>query len=300
MLICLIIIGFSWTKQKVFRMFVEQLLQTAKHTKIITMKILFPSLLALMFVSAIFMSCDKDDETTPHATSPETQMKNIVQLAQENGFYKLAEAATRADLVEALQADATLTVFAPTDEAFDALLENIGHESIQDIPVAVLQQILLYHVVPSKVMSTDISDGNLTSLQGSDLNLNTRNGILVNDLSLQAPYDVEASNGVIHAIDRVLVPAAIAQYASTLLEPAHFNNNFSNLDSEVGKAELDANLLTTPNLTILVPTNNAFTSAGMDDAEIKKETLTPVLTYHVSGEKVISNAIPRFKQFDHK
>lgn len=291
---------FFLDKTKVFRMFVEQLLQTAKQTKIITMKILFPSLLALMFVSAIFMSCDKDDETTPQATSPETQMKNIVQLAQENGFYKLAEAATRADLVEALQADATLTVFAPTDEAFDALLENIGHESIQDIPVAVLQQILLYHVVPSKVMSTDISDGNLTSLQGSDLNLNTRNGILVNDLSLQAPYDVEASNGVIHAIDRVLVPAAIAQYASTLLEPAHFNNNFSNLDSEVGKAELDANLLTTPNLTILVPTNNAFTSAGMDDAEIKKETLTPVLTYHVSGEKVISNAIPRFKQFDHK
>jgi transforming growth factor-beta-induced protein len=257
------------------------------------MKKLFLSLITLMFVSASLVSCDKDDETTPTASTPEPQMKNIVQLAQENGFNKLAEAATRAGLVEALQENGTLTVFAPTDEAFDALLEAIGQESIQDVPVAVLQQILLYHVVPAKVMSDEISDGNVTTLQGGEVNLSTMNGIKVNDISVQAPYDVEASNGVIHTVDQVLVPSAIAQFVGTVLQPAYFNNSFTSLVSAVVKADLVETLLTTPNLTIFAPTNDAFSSAGINVEETAKETLASVLTYHVVGAKVMSNAIPR-------
>lgn len=246
-------------------------------------------LLAIIVTTSIaFVGCNKDDENEP-TTLPSG---DIVQMAQENGFNSLATALTITNLADDLQGDGPFTVFAPTDEAFAALLETIGQTDINDVPVEVLEQILLYHVVPSSVMSTQISDGEVTTLQGTSFDVSTMNGIMVNDASVTMPYDVEASNGIIHTIDQVLVPASIAQFVNTILEPAFFNKNFSTLISAAVKAELVTTLLETPNLTIFAPTNEAFNMSGINPDNIDKETLAMVLTYHVVGAKVLSTQIP--------
>lgn len=257
------------------------------------MKKLFLSLLAITVLSLGFISCEKDDDTNTEVNTNSLVEKNIVQLAQENGFNSLAEALVRADLVGTLEAEGNFTLFAPTDEAFDAFLSEIGQESIQDIPVEVLKQVLLYHVVPSVVMSTEINEGNLTTLQGSDLSLSIMDGIIVNNAKVQAPYDVKASNGVIHTVNQVLVPEAIGQFVNSILEPAYFNNNFSTLVAAATKADLVETLLTSPNLTLFAPENSAFEAANIDVANTDKETLAAVLTYHVIGAKVMSTEIPR-------
>lgn len=116
---------------------------------------------------------------------------------------------------------------------------------------------------------------------------------MVNDANVIMPYDVIASNGVIHTIDQVLVPAAILQFVNTVLEPAYFNKNFSTLIAAAVKADLVTALLTTPNLTIFAPTNDAFNAAGINPEGIDAATLGAVLTYHVVGAKVLSSNIPR-------
>lgn len=258
--------------------------------------LLMKKLNLILMITALFslslVSCDKDDENiTPMSSEP--PKNNIVQLAQENGFNSLAAALTRAGLVEALQADGSFTVFAPTDEAFDGLLEAIGQQSIDDVPVEVLQEVLLYHLIPSKVMSSQITAGDFITLEGSSVNLGTMDGVSVNDAMVQAPFDVEASNGVIHTVDQVLVPASVAQFVNTVLEPAYFNNNFTSLIAAAAKADLVTTLLNTPNLTIFAPTNRAFESAGIVIMDTPKETLASVLTYHVIGTKVMSSEISR-------
>jgi len=218
--------------------------------------------------------------------------KNIVELAQENGFTSLAAALTKADLVDALQADGAFTVFAPTNQAFDNLLTAIGQSSIDDVPVAVLKEILLYHVVDAKVMSSQVSNAMVNTLQGSAITLSTTDGIKVNGVSVVSPYDVDASNGVIHTVDQVLVPASIAQFVNTVLEPAYFNKNFSMLIAAAVKAGVVETLLNTPNLTIFAPNNAAFIASGIDLNAVDSKTLASVLTYHVVGSKVLSSGIP--------
>jgi transforming growth factor-beta-induced protein len=141
-------------------------------------------------------------------------------------------------------------------------------------------------------MSAQVTDGDVSTLQGSAIVLSTMNGIMVNNSKVIMPYDVEASNGIIHTIDQVLVPASIAQFVNTVLEPAYFNRNFSTLISAAVKADLVTTLLETPNLTIFAPNNDAFTMSGINPSEIDAEALAAVLTYHVVGAKVLSTEIP--------
>ena len=246
--------------------------------------------LALAFFTALSFSSCKEDDKTVIKTDP---TQDIVALAQENGFTSLAEALTKAGLVDDLQAEGSMTVFAPTNAAFDALLAEIGQTSISDVPASVLEQILLYHVVNTKVLSSAITAGDVTTLEGTDITLATDNGITVNGVKVMDPFDVEATNGVIHSLDQVLVPSSVAQFVNTVLEPAYFSENFTTLIAAASKAELVTTLLTTPNLTIFAPTNKAFMDSGIDPAALTKEQLTPVLTYHVLGSKVLSKDIPR-------
>jgi len=236
----------------------------------------------------VFSSCSDDEEMEVMQPT-----NNIVQIAQANGFNSLAAALTKAGLISALQGNTNYTVFAPTDEAFSALLTAIGQTSIDDVPASVLEQILLYHVVPGKVLSSEISTGNVATLEGSDLALSTSSGITVNGVSVISPFDVEATNGVVHTINEVLVPASVAQFVNSVLEPAYFNESFSTLISAAAKAGVVETLLNTPNLTIFAPNNDAFTAAGIDPNMIDNETLASVLTYHVVGQKVLSSGIPR-------
>jgi uncharacterized surface protein with fasciclin (FAS1) repeats len=131
--------------------------------------------------------------------------KDIVDTAIDAGtFTTLVAAVEAAGLVETLKGEGPFTVFAPTDEAFAALPEGTVEALLAD-PEA-LAAILTYHVVAGKVMSTDLSnDMTATTVNGADVTIMTEGGVMVNGANVVAA-DIEASNGVIHVIDAVILP----------------------------------------------------------------------------------------------
>lgn len=133
--------------------------------------------------------------------------KDIVDTAVEAGsFTTLVAAVEAAGLVDTLKGEGPFTVFAPTDEAFAALPEGTVEDLLLPENIDQLTAILTYHVVPGKVMSTDLTnDMNATTVQGSDVNIMTEGGVTVNGANV-VTADIEASNGVIHVIDTVIMP----------------------------------------------------------------------------------------------
>ena len=130
---------------------------------------------------------------------------DIVDTAVSAGsFTTLVAAVQAAGLVDTLKGDGPFTVFAPTDEAFAALPEGTVEALLAD-PEA-LAAILTYHVVAGKVMSTDLSDGMMAAtVNGADITIGTMGGVSVNGANVLTA-DIEASNGVIHVIDAVILP----------------------------------------------------------------------------------------------
>ncbi|MEO9824359.1 MAG: fasciclin domain-containing protein [Paracoccaceae bacterium] len=133
--------------------------------------------------------------------------KDIVDTAVEAGsFETLVAAVQAAGLVETLKGDGPFTVFAPTDEAFAALPAGTVEDLLLPENKDKLAAILTYHVVPGKVMSTDLSDDMMaTTVQGTDVMIDLDNGVMVQDASVVSS-DIETSNGVIHVIDKVILP----------------------------------------------------------------------------------------------
>ena len=133
--------------------------------------------------------------------------KDIVDTAVEAGsFTTLVAAVQAAGLVDTLKGEGPFTVFAPTDEAFAALPEGTVEGLLAD-PEA-LAAILTYHVVPGKVMSGDLTNNMMApTANGQDVTIMTEGGVMVNDANVVAA-DVEASNGVIHVIDKVILPSS--------------------------------------------------------------------------------------------
>ena len=133
--------------------------------------------------------------------------KDIVGVAQDAGaFGTLIAAVEAAGLVETLQGEGPFTVFAPTDEAFAALPEGTVEDLLKPENIDQLTAILTYHVVPGKVMSTDLSDDmTAKTVQGSEITIDLDNGVMVEEATV-VTADVEATNGVIHVIDRVILP----------------------------------------------------------------------------------------------
>ena len=132
------------------------------------------------------------------------QAKDIVDTAVAAGNFKtLVVALKAADLVPTLKGKGPFTVFAPTDEAFAKIPKADLDALLKD--KAKLKSVLTYHVVPGKHMSTELKAGNLKTVQGSDVTVSTMGGVMVNDAKVVAA-DVAADNGVIHAIDTVLMP----------------------------------------------------------------------------------------------
>ncbi len=131
---------------------------------------------------------------------------DIVATASSAGsFNTLVAAVQAAGLVETLQSDGPFTVFAPTDDAFAKLPEGTVEALIADPDQ--LRAILLYHVVPGKVMAADVvSLDSATTAQGSDLKIALADGgVRINNANVTAT-DIETSNGVIHVIDTVIIP----------------------------------------------------------------------------------------------
>lgn len=159
-----------------------------------------------------------DAPTVPVLDRYETEIieNDIVEVAAAAGtFNTLLAAATAADLVDALKSDGPLTVFAPTDEAFAKLPAGTVETLLKPENKEKLQAVLLYHVVSGKVMAADITGAaDVETLQGSTVNVapgegwsEVRRAVKVNDAKVVSA-DVAASNGVIHVIDKVLLPPA--------------------------------------------------------------------------------------------
>lgn len=135
----------------------------------------------------------------------EAHSMDIVDTAVDAGnFTTLVAAVEAAGLVETLKGEGPFTVFAPTDEAFAALPEGTVEGLLED-PEA-LAAILTYHVVPGAVMSGDLSDGmTATTVNGADVTISVGDSVMVNEATVTTA-DIEASNGVIHVIDGVIMP----------------------------------------------------------------------------------------------
>ncbi|GGB05260.1 fasciclin domain-containing protein [Allosediminivita pacifica] len=133
--------------------------------------------------------------------------KDIVDTAMEaDGFETLVTAVDAAGLVETLKGEGPFTVFAPTDDAFAALPEGTLDTLLMDENSDQLTSIFTYHVVPDAVMSGDLENGmEVETVQGETLTIMTEGGVTVNGANVTTA-DIEASNGVIHVIDGVLMP----------------------------------------------------------------------------------------------
>ena len=163
-------------------------------------------------------ACGSDDtasedtvagDTVAEEVAEEVAAGDIVAVAVGNpDFATLVAALTAAGLVETLQGEGPFTVFAPTEAAFAALPEGLLAKLLLPENIAVLTAILTYHVVPGKVMSTDVTAGDVATVEGSTIAITTDMGVMVNGANVVA-VDVAASNGVIHVIDAVIVPPTV-------------------------------------------------------------------------------------------
>ena len=147
--------------------------------------------------------------TTPGAS---TGSENLVALAAANGSFKTLTAALKAaDLTATLEGTGPFTIFAPNDQAFAALPQEALQELLKPENKALLVKILTYHVVPGKVTSTDLKSGAVKSVEGGSINVKVdpATGVSLNDDAKVVQPDIQASNGVIHAIDKVILPPDI-------------------------------------------------------------------------------------------
>jgi uncharacterized surface protein with fasciclin (FAS1) repeats len=162
---------------------------------------------AMTCIAVVGCNASQKGEAEKAAEAPAKEMpKDIVDIAVADGrFETLVAAVKAADLVETLKGEGPYTVFAPTDDAFAKLPPGTVEGLLEDVPA--LKNILLYHVVPGKVMASQVAglDKADTAL-GKEVMIKTADGkVMIND-SQVIITDIEASNGVIHVIDTVLLP----------------------------------------------------------------------------------------------
>ncbi|RUA18546.1 MAG: fasciclin domain-containing protein [Flavobacteriia bacterium] len=267
---------------------------------------------ALVSLLLIFASCSDDDNgptdppendvTIVAAAQATPQLSSLVSALQK------ADESPNNDLVTALSGEGPFTVFAPTNEAFADLLAQLdGFDSLDDFNSQQLQDllavVLTYHVVAdAAVLSSDLSDGQtITTLQGSTLEVSTQGGVFLSDATAEAAQvttaNIEVSNGVVHIIDKVLLPqAALDALADVLLVPitdlAIGNENLENLVAALVAAngDLPTVLRGDGPFTVLAPTDEAFETflngAALEDVPV--DVLTNVLLNHVISGEVTS------------
>ncbi|WP_337964876.1 fasciclin domain-containing protein [uncultured Flavobacterium sp.] len=268
------------------------------------MKTIKTKLIALLaLISFVTVSCNNDDDNS--GQTPQT----IVSLAQANpNLSSLVAALEKADLVTTLKSSGSFTVFAPTNAAFSAFLTANGYADLNAVPVPLLKEILLNHVLSTKVKSTEISTGYVkTMAKGSASTINTLsmylekgtgvdiNGGKTNGGATVTTADIEASNGIIHVVDGVIGLPTIVNHAIA-------NKNFTTLVAALtynpssGFAGILSGTASSP-FTVFAPTNTAFASfltetgySGL--AAIPANVLETTLKYHVvAGANVLSTSL---------
>ena len=202
----------------------------------------------------------------------------------------LVAALAHADLVSALQADGPFTVFAPTDTAFAEAGINLA-DFDTDEENATLQNILLYHVYSGQVESSAVTDGlTVEMLNGDDATFSVVDGaVMIEGANVTTP-DVMSSNGVIHIIDKVLMPPTVELV--DIPSVATSTGIHTALVEALIQADLVTTLQGTGPFTVFAPTDAAFAAAGIDlatfDTPEEIVTLTDILLYHVVAGTTLS------------
>ncbi len=149
-------------------------------------------------------------EAVPGSPDSASSDKNIVEVASEAGAFKTLTAALKAaDLTETLEGSGPFTVFAPTDEAFAALPAGTVDALLKPENKSKLVKVLTYHVLSKKAAAADLTSGDVPTVESSNVKISVSDsGVMVNDAKVIKP-DVMASNGVIHVIDKVIVPPGL-------------------------------------------------------------------------------------------
>jgi transforming growth factor-beta-induced protein len=244
--------------------------------------------IAVMMGLLFLTSCENEsDDMTP------MEEMTIAQYASlDENFSTLVQALSKAGLVNVLNGEGNFTVFAPTNAAFDQLFNQLGITGISDLSAEALTPILLYHVLGEEKKSMDLSSGYFNTLspaQNSYLSLmiSLDAGVKINSETNVIAVDVDVKNGVIHVIDKVLLPPTVVDLALS-------NDSFSILVQAVLKAGLVETLNGDGPFTIFAPTDAAFnalfTQLGISGIEdLTADQLIPILTYHVVSGNIRSN-----------
>jgi|AntRauTorckE5430_2_1112549.scaffolds.fasta_scaffold00445_6 transforming growth factor-beta-induced protein len=230
-----------------------------------------------------FASCEDDDVDPPALVS-------ITETAVADGrFTTLVSALQRTGLDATLAGTGDFTVFAPTDDAFAAAGIDLSAVSDTD-----LTNLLLYHVLGVSITAGEIGDGDtFASTAGtygpgdsalSMLINKTGSAVSINSDATVVVADVAATNGVIHAIDKVLAPQTIVDFATKAA-------GTSELAGALVAADLVDALSGTDPLTVFAPVNSAFTAIATTVESLTTEQLVEVLTYHVVSGNVRSEAL---------
>lgn len=248
--------------------------------------------LATLVAALALAGCGDDDDAAPTApppppapdagtTPPPPAGSSIADIATRTpGFTMLVAAADRAGLVGVLDSPGSYTVFAPTDEAFEA--SGITMDAIAAMPSADLARILTYHAIGAEVPSSAAVPGPADTLAGFSVIIGTDDGVTINGGNAVrgganvVTADIEADNGVIHVIDRVLLPPTVADLARYA--------GLGALSGAVEAANLGEALAGEGPFTVFAPTDEAFARlpAGTLEALLKdKDKLKSILTYHV-------------------
>jgi uncharacterized surface protein with fasciclin (FAS1) repeats len=270
--------------------FLQPFFKKQKIMKQFSTKNLIKGMFFLFMAGLLFASCKKVSHNAPQTI--------YAKISSDQQYSFLTAAVNKAGLVDALNGGgkAELTLFAPTNAAFQAAgFNNIG--DLAKIPVSDLTKILLYHVLPSKVEASQIpqaSNTPVTTLNGQSVfATRTADGkVFINGVSV-IKANIQCTNGVIHSINRVLIPAA-----GTIVATAIANPNLSLLVAAVLRASQGttnvADVLSGAGpFTVFAPLNQAFINAGFaNEAAINAadpNTLTTILTYHVIGGRIFSS-----------
>ncbi|WP_394970757.1 fasciclin domain-containing protein [uncultured Croceitalea sp.] len=277
----------------------------------------FKSFIFLTLLSVFILSCDNDkDELMTSMKSSST----IVETAQgEDSLSSLVAALVKADenensdLIGTLSENGPFTVFAPTNEAFSALLQDLeGFDSLEDFNTEeekeLLATILQYHVVAGvAAASTDLSEGQtITTVQGENISISIESGVFIGDATMEdakvVGADVQNSNGIVHIINKVLLPQEILNALNPpqdLVDLVITTEALSSLEVAVIKADLVETLKSEGPFTVFAPTDAAFTGLlmalgddynSLDDFDTDEEIalLRDILLFHVIPAKILA------------
>jgi len=276
----------------------------------------FAAMAVLAFTVVGCSDSDSPTAPTPVTAAPagtnSSSLPSIAGVATSNAnFSTLVSALSKAGLVSTFSGAGSFTVFAPTNAAFDAAAAALigpgktGQDLVNALDVATLTAVLKYHVVgDARNAQAVLASSQIVMLDGNAAAIAVRSGSPYIQNAKIAATDIQASNGIVHVIDAVILPPSLAQAASTsdqtIAAIAAGNPDFSTLVAALNRAGLVQVFNGTQKFTVFAPTNAAFDDAakllhfrsGAEMvAQLDVKTLTAVLTYHVIPREVFAKDV---------